>query len=350
MSAVPTSNARVALVVALGLVLTSRVASAQQMDPNMQMSMPTPAKKSAPKPARAKKPAASKHEPHAVPMDDSTMGGMNMGAMPDMAPMDHSTMDHSSTDRTSTDHASMEHGVDGTTVLRTPIPVLTDTDRAAAKPPEHDHPVHDNGVQSYTLFDRLESSNGGNAVEWNGRAWIGSDMNRLWLRTEGSRIDGRTGSGDLEVLAGHSVSPWWDVVAGIRHDFRPGPVQDFAAIGVQGVAPYKIALDATAYVGQGGQTAVRIDFEYETLLTNRLILQPQLELNAYGQDDPGRGIGSGLSTLDAGLRLRYEITRRFAPYVGVVHERAFGATARLRHGQGDDSRDTRIVAGVRWWF
>jgi len=342
MSAVQTSNVRIAVLVAIGLVLTSRAASAQQMDPNMQMpmSMPKPAKKAAQKPTRAKKPVAAKHDQPAVPMDDSTMGGMDMDAMPDMAPMDHSTMGH----------PSMNHGVDGAAVPRTPIPSLTDADRAAAQPPAHDHPVHDNGIQSYTLFDRLETSKGGNGIQWNGRAWIGSDMNRLWLRTEGSRNDGRTDSADLEVLAGHSVAPWWDVVAGIRHDFRPGDAQDFAAIGIQGLAPYKIALDATAYVGQGGQTAARVDLEYEGLLTNRLILQPHVELNLYGQDDPGRGIGSGLSTVDAGLRLRYEITRRFAPYIGVVHERAFGGTARLRQDKGEDSRDTRFVAGVRLWF
>ena len=289
-----------------------------------------------------------------MPPDDPAMDGMDMDAMPDMAPMDHSTMDHSTMDHSTMDQSTMDqstdHGVYGAGSPRTPIPILTDADRAAAKPPAHDHPVHDSGIQSFTLFDRLETSNAGDSLAWNGRAWIGGDINRLWLRSEGLRVDGRTESADLEVLAGHSVAPWWDVVAGIRHDFRPGSAQDFAAVGVQGLAPYKIAVDATAYVGQGGQTAARLEAEYEGLLTNRLILQPQVELNLYGQDDPGRGIGSGLSTVDAGLRLRYEITRQFAPYIGVVHERAFGATARLRHDNGGDSRDTRIVAGVRFWF
>ena len=275
-----------------------------------------------------------------MPMDDASMDGMDMHAMPDMAPMDHSTMDHSTTGQDAY-APGFPH---------TPIPIPTDADRAAAKPPAHDHPVHDSGIQSITLFDRLETSNASDSLAWNGRAWIGGDINRLWLRSEGARVDGRTESADLEVLAGHSVAPWWDVLAGIRHDFGPGGAQDFAAVGIQGVAPYKIAVDATAYVGQGGQTAARVDVEYETLLTNRLILQPQVELNLYGRDDPGRGIGSGLSTVDAGLRLRYEITRRFAPYIGVVHERAFGATAQLLRDKGQDSRDTRIVAGVRWWF
>lgn len=358
MSVAKSIGPRIALLVLAGFAVTPRGVCAQQMDPNMQMpmSMPMPVAKPKPAPTRAKKPVrpatrettstpassddAGPHAKHHVmPADDPMMDGMSMDAMPDMAPMDDATMDHSTTRRV----------VYGPNSPRTPIPVLTEADRAAATPPAHDHPAHDNGIQSFTLFDRLETSNAGDSA-WHGRAWIGGDINRLWLRSEGSRVDGRLESADLEVLAGHSVAPWWDVVAGIRHDFHPGPAQDFAAIGMQGVAPYKIAVDATAYLGQGGQTAARLDLEYDSLLTNRLILQPHLEVNLYGQDDPERGIGSGLSTIDAGLRLRYEITRRFAPYVGIVHERAFGRTARLRLDAGDDSRDTRIVAGVRFWF
>ena len=351
MSVVQSMGPRIALLLLAGLVSTPRGAGAQQMDPNMQMpmSMPVPAATRTPAPARAKKPVrkavpentstAAPHHQHVMSADDPMMDGMPMDAMPDMAPMDDATMDHSTT-------GGAAYGPDSP---RTPIPVLTEADRAAATPPAHDHPAHDNGVQSFTLFDRLEASDAGDSA-WNARAWIGGDLNRLWLRSEGSRVDGRIESADVEVLFGHSVAPWWDVVVGIRHDFHPGPAHDFAAIGVQGVAPYKIAVDATAYLGQGGQTAARLDFEYDTLLTNRLILQPHVEVNLHGQDDPARGIGSGLSSVDAGLRLRYEITRRFAPYIGIVHERAFGRTAQLRLDAGDVSRDTRIVAGVRFWF
>ena len=235
---------------------------------------------------------------------------------------------------------------------RTPIPVLTDADRAAAAPPPSDHPVHDNTVQSYTVFDRLEGWNAdaGTGAEWEGESWIGTDRNRLWLRTEGERRDSRTEEADLEVLYGHSVSTWWDVVAGLRHDFKPGDSQDFAAIGVMGLAPYKFEVAATAYVGQSGQTAARFEAQYETLFTNRLILQPLAEANFYGQDDARRGIGSGLSSVEAGLRLRYEITRRFAPYIGLVYERAFGRTADLRRAEGEDDSETRLVAGIRIWF
>jgi copper resistance protein B len=304
-------------------------ASAQQMD-HSKMHMPTPVEKPAPveKPVRSKTPARSKPKPAPV-MDHSAMGH-------DM-PMDHSTMPGMS--MTPTEPI-------------TPIPVLTDVDRAAAVPPAHDHPVHDNSIRSYVVFDRLEVWNAdkGTGMAWEGQSWIGTDLNRLWLRSEGERVAGRTDKASLEVLYGRSLSPWWDVVTGVRHDFKPGASQDFAAIGVMGLAPYKFEVAATAYIGQSGQTSARIEVEYETLLTNRLILQPLVELNLYGQDDARRGIGSGLGTIEAGLRLRYEVSRQFAPYVGIVRERAFGRSADFRSDEGEHIDDTRFVAGLRFWY
>jgi copper resistance protein B len=154
----------------------------------------------------------------------------------------------------------------------------------------------------------------------------------------------------FEALYSRSVARWWDVVAGVRQDFGQGPSQTFAAIGVIGLAPYKFDLEATAYIGESGQTAARFEAEYDTLLTNRLILQWLVEADLYGKDDARRGIGSGLSTVEAGLRLRYEFTRKFAPYIGVVRERAYGTTADFRREEGDDIDDTRFVAGLRIWF
>jgi copper resistance protein B len=279
-------------------------------------------------------------------MDHSTIDHeMPMPTTPaPAAPMDHSKMGHDMGDMPGMSMAPIEP--------ITPISVLTDADRAAAVPASGGHEMHDNDIQSHVLFDRLEAWNAdnGTGLEWEGQSWIGTDLNRLWLRSEGERVDGRTVSADLEVLYGHSFSPWWDVVTGIRHDFKPGGSQDFAAIGVMGLAPYKFEVAATGYLGESGQTAARLEVEYETLLTNRLILQPLLEINAYGKDDARRGIGSGLSTVEAGLRLRYEFTRQFAPYIGIVRERAFGGTADLRHEEGEDIDDTRFVAGLRVWF
>lgn len=234
----------------------------------------------------------------------------------------------------------------------TPIPILTPADRLAAFPPLSAEAVHDNSIQYFMLLDRLEvrDADPGTAYAWEGLGWIGTDLNRLWLRSDGEGTDSRVELGTLEILYGHSFSRWWDVVAGVRHDRGEDPSQTYAAFGVQGLAPYKFDVEATAYVGQGGQTSARLEADYDTLFTNRLILQWQAEVNVYGQDDLRRGIGSGLSNLEAGVRLRYEVTRQFAPYLGVAYERVYGGTATLRRAAGAERDDTRLVAGLRLWF
>lgn len=261
---------------------------------------------------------------------------------------DHSAMGHSSMDHSKMDHSKMAPAPQEP---RTPIPPITDADREAAKPPAHGHD-HGGGIYTYLLFNRLEAwdADPGTGQAWEARGWVGTDMHKLWLRSEGERVRGHTESADIEVLYGHPVSRWWDVVAGVRHDIAPGPDQDFAAIGVTGMAPYKFEIEATAYLGSSGQTAARVEAEYELLLTNRLILQPLIEAQWHGKEDASRGIGSGLGKVEAGLRLRYEMTRKFAPYIGFVHERSFGNTADLRRNEGEPTEDTRVIAGVRLWF
>jgi len=362
----------------LGIALaTALPAGAQEMDHSkmaMPMSPSTETKPTAkkqpvaePAPKIAAKPAVA--DPHAGhPMAPAT------AAKPAAMPMDHSKMDHAMPEPPAEiappmDHAGMGHEMAGMSMEampgmqhgdmemapgepRTPIPPIIEADRAAAMPPSKHMEHLDNAIHSYTLLNRLEGWNAdpGKGQAWEGQGWIGTDLDRLWWRSEGERVDGRTESADLEVLYGRSVSTWWDVVAGMRHDFKPGDSQNFVAIGVQGLAPYKFEVEATAYIGQSGQTGARLEAEYETLLTNRLILQPLIEVNVYGKNDARRGIGSGLSTAEAGVRLRYEFTRQFAPYLGVVHERAFGRTADLRREEGEDVNDTRFVAGIRIWF
>lgn len=234
----------------------------------------------------------------------------------------------------------------------TPVAALTDADRAAAFPEVAHAMEHGDGVNSYLLLNRLEAwdAGHGSGQGWEAEGWVGTDLDRLWLRSEGERGGGSTEAADLELLYGRSVSPWWDVVAGLRHDFAPGDSQAWVAFGVQGLAPYMFEVALTGYVGGSGRTALEAEIEYELLLTNRLVLQPTLEATAHGQDDAARGVGAGLSSVEAGLRLRYEFHRQFAPYVGVVHERAFGDSAELRAAAGHAPRDTRIVAGIRIWF
>lgn len=304
--------------------------------------------------------------------DHGTMdhGNMDHGAMKhgatdtagsDHSTMDHSTMDHSGMDDSGMDHASMGHQPGASQDLpanaepHEPIPAITAADRAAAFQDLDAHVIHGESINSYWSLDRLEAwdaDEDGTGIAWEAKAWVGSDLNRLWLRSEGERAGGSTESADVEVLYGRAIARWWDAVAGVRHDFGfdGGPSRTYAALGVIGLAPYKFEVEATAYVGESGQVGLGAEAEYEMLFTNRLIGQWLVEGEAWSKDDPAVGIGSGLSKVEAGFRLRYEFHRQFAPYVGVVWERAYGGTADFRRAESGDVDDTRIVAGVRIWF
>ncbi len=202
-------------------------------------------------------------------------------------------------------------------------------------------------------MDRLETWNAdpGTALSWEAQAWVGTHLNRMWFRSEGEWVDGTTESANLEIFYGKATTPWWDVLVGIRHDAHPGAEsQSFAALGVTGLAPYKFEIAATAYIGEEGQTALELETEYEILLTNRLILQPVIEVGLFGKDDERRGAGAGISSVEAGMRLRYEIRREFAPYIGVNWEKQFGKTADFSRARAGEDENTRIVAGLRTWF
>lgn len=237
-------------------------------------------------------------------------------------------------------------------------PPLTAEDRAAAFPDVGDMDVREmmtaNPLLTFVLFDQLEAQDaeGGDMLSWDVTGWSGRapSLNRLWFRSEGERESGRTDRAELELLWGHSFARWWDFVAGVRQDFRPSPDQSWAAFGIQGLAPYRFELGATGYIGEAGQAAARLEAEYELLITNRLILQPRIELDWFRDDDPRRGIGSGLAEGEVGLRLRYEFRREVAPYIGLVRARKFGDTADLARAAGADPKDTRLVAGIRLWF
>lgn len=195
------------------------------------------------------------------------------------------------------------------------------------------------------VLNELETHDGD--LAWDGRLWLGYDANRLTLRTEGERTDGSTERAELSALWTHAVARWWDVVAGARADFAPGPSRTWAAFGVQGLAPYRFELEATVFVADGGDSAARFEAEYELLITQRLVLQPQMQLDWYGQTDGARGVGAGLSSAELALRLRYEVRREVAPYVGLVRERKYGRTADLARSVAADPDDTRLVLGVR---
>ncbi len=233
-----------------------------------------------------------------------------------------------------------------------PIPPLTNADRAAAFPTDVEgHTVHDRKLMSFVLFDQLEwqgTASGGINLE--NTSWFGGDINRLWVRAEAESDDGRVEAAFVHALYGRSFSRWWDVVAGVRQDVRPGDPQTWAAFGVQGLAPYWFEVEATAYVGAGARTHARFEVEYDLLLTNRLILQPLVELEVYGKDDPERGLGAGLSSVECGLRLRYEIRRELAPYVGATWDSKLFGTADFARAEGNRTSAARLAFGLRTWF
>lgn len=265
---------------------------------------------------------------------------------------DHSQMDHSQHGVSDEmDHSGHSPG-DPDNGLREPIPPVTDADRAAAFPELREQHKHGASRHSFWLLDQFEVSDtrNGTEISWEGTAWAGSDLNRLWLRSEGAALDGSLETGQVEALYGRPVLDWWDVVAGVRQDFGSGPSRTWAAFGVQGLAPYFFEVEATAYVGESGRTALSVAAGYEMLLTNRLILSWVTEANAFGKSDPEQVIGSGLSTLELGWRLRYEITRQFAPYAGFEREWSYGKTADLRALAGHARNDNKWVVGVRLWF
>lgn len=339
---------------ATALLLTAGLAPARGQETDHASHHPAAKPTAAQSPAKPIDPRPSDHAHHATP------------SQPPVAPMEHGTQDHGSMDHGNMDHSGMDHASMGhqagasqdlpaTAEPHEPIPVVTPADRVAAFQDLDEHLMHGESIHSYWALDRLEvwdADEDGTGVAWEAMGWVGSDLNRLWLRSEGERVGGSTESADVEVLYGRAIARWWDAVAGVRHDFGfgGGPSRTYAALGVIGLAPYMFEVSATAYLGESGQVGIGAEAEYEMLFTNRLIGQWLVEGEAWSKDDPEVGIGSGLSTVEAGFRLRYEFHRQFAPYVGVVWERAYGGTADQRRAQSGDIDDTRIVAGVRIWF
>lgn len=214
------------------------------------------------------------------------------------------------------------------------------------------HTVHDRKINFQVLFDQLEWQfvHGEPGSRWDSRSWIGGDVHRIFVRTEGDAVDGALDAAEAHLLYGRSISPWWDVVAGVRFDARPKPSHTWFAAGIQGMAPQFLDVQATMYLGTSGHVAARLEVEHDMLLTQRLVLQPLVELSLSGSDDPDRGIGAGLSTAEVGFRFRYEFKREVAPYAGIVwHRKLFGTGDFARQRNGDPG-GWHLVSGLRFWF
>jgi copper resistance protein B len=211
--------------------------------------------------------------------------------------------------------------------------------------------MNDEAGYGKVLLDQLEWRESGNTdmQAWELDAWYGDDYDKIWLETEGEGIDGEA-DGRVELMWDRIISPWWSLQTGVRHDFGLGPSRTWLDLGIQGLAPYFFDVDAAIYFGEEGRTAARFSGEYDMLITQRLILQPEVELRAFGKDDPENGIGSGFSDIELGLRLRYEIRRELAPYIGLHWERKFGRSADFARDAGEDPADLTLVVGLRAWF
>ena len=223
----------------------------------------------------------------------------------------------------------------------------------AGTPEDWPNPIPDKKPHWMVLSDRLETrfADELDTYVWDLQGWYGGDYNRLWVKTEGEGEQGESPeSTELQLLFSRRFSPFWDWQLGIRHDFDPDPQRAHLVMGLQGVVPYEFEWDSALYVSDEGDVTARIEVEYDLRITQRLVAQPRLEVNAAAADVPELGLGSGLNSTELGIRLLYEIRREFAPYIGVSWEKRYGDTADYARLEGEPTSVTSIVLGVRVWF
>lgn len=370
------------LLLALPLTATAQSESTS-MDMHSMPGMAMPAT-----PSSTGKPATEAHArsakkktaptPSARSSHDMTgMKGMDHGAMPNMpTPTTPAASTAPVGERSGTDHASMPDmhpdamsgrahgsmsGMDSMSGM-TMGPMQGGSPPPNARSPDYSDGVGygsmkgmdmaDDASLGMLLIDQLEAFNGSNAngQSWEAEGWYGNDKNKLWIRSEGERSHGSVDDGDVEAFWNRNVATYWSTQLGVRQDVGAGPKRTWAALGMEGLAPYWFEVQATAYVSAAGRTAARLRADYDMRFTQRLILQPELEANLYGKNDPRQRVGSGLSDVELGLRLRYEIHRQFAPYIGISWLRRIGTTADYARQDHQSPLDRQFVAGVRLWF
>lgn len=215
------------------------------------------------------------------------------------------------------------------------------------------HTEHGSARAGKVMLDRLEyrAKKGADGYAWEGEGWYGGDYDRLWIKTEGEgEVAGSLESAEVQALWSHALGPWFNLQTGIRYDLRPRPDRAHLAVGVQGLAPYWFEVDLAAFLSDRGDLSARMEAEYDQRITNRLILQPRIELELAAQDVRPIGVGAGLSSIETGLRLRYEVVPEFAPYIGVDYARAIGRTADFRRAAGEGTGGWGFLMGVRAWF
>lgn len=286
-----------------------------------------------------------------------TPGGQDMSNMPGMPGHDMSSMPGMATPA-NTDAKAMGTNLPAGSAPPPPFP----TDHAADQvyPPaamamgrHHLDTFHGGQKVGQVLFNLAEYQfrKGRDGFEWNGQAWYGGDINRVWLKSEGDGTFGRSvDRAEVQALYSHAIGPYFNLQGGLRYDFKPNPSRVYATVGVEGLAPGFFELEGAFFLSNKGELLARAEGYYDQRITQRLILQPRAELNFAAQSSRETGIGSGLSDAELGLRLRYDIRREFAPYVGVQYRRAFGDTAKYLRQAGEDPGGWEVLTGVRTWF
>ena len=212
--------------------------------------------------------------------------------------------------------------------------------------------MEDDPIVTKVMIDQLETriTDGDDPLVLEGQAWIGKDLNKFVIKAEVEQVKGEIEELELQALYSRAVAPFWDFQIGVRQDQKPKPSRDWLVVGFQGLAPYWYEIDTALFFGESGQVGLRFEAEYEWMITQRLVLSPEVEINFHSKDDSATGTGSGLSDTQVGLRLRYEIKREFAPYIGINWNKKYGNTATFAKTAGEEVDDTQIVVGIRAWF
>ena len=217
---------------------------------------------------------------------------------------------------------------------------------------EHMHDHGDNPVLTKVMFDQLElrDHDGEHSSVIDAQAWIGKDVDKIWLKLDVEKFSGDIQETEVQALYSRAIAPYWDLQIGVRSDLKPEPTTNWGVLGVQGLAPYFFEVDAALFVSESGDTAARVSAEYDLLFTQKLILSPEVEFNFYGQSNNEKMIGSGLADANASLRLRYEIYRELAPYIGINWGKKFDRTEDFARASGESGGETEWVLGLRAWF
>ena len=280
---------------------------------------------------------------------------------PEQGDSDENAHDHAQMDHGAMDHSQMGHAAASDEAVGDEPPPAAPSDHAAERfysaeameaARQQLQREHGGAIVSNLMTDMAELQFGDDETtfHWEGEGWIGGDIDRFVFKTEGDANEGDVESAEVQALYSRAIGPYFDLQAGVRYDIEPSPNRAYAVLGIEGVAPYWFETTAALFVSNEGEVSARLEGSYDARLTQRVILQPRAEIDVSADDAPELEVGSGATNVELGLRLRYDITRNFSPYIGATYEVKLGDTADYASDAGEDESDTRFVLGVRTRF